>query len=124
MEIFNMRYSDLKPGDKVILHTSDTRYEDEIKVVKSVGLKWVKLEDFYKNVKFSVLDGKANDALPGYEILIPKSSEEQAWEKTYSYLIREVAPRYLKTLSLSKLEHLQRRWTKKILDNDDNNSTI
>ena len=119
-----MKHSELKPGDKVILHTSDTRYEDEIKIVKSVGPKWIKLEDFYRSVKFSVLDGRANDALPGYEILIPKSPEEQIWEKTYSYLIREVAPRYLKTLSLSKLEHLQRRWTNKILNKDENNSTV
>lgn len=119
-----MRYSELKPGDKIILHTSDTRYEDQIMIVKSVGSKWIKLEDFYRSVKFSVLDGMANDALPGYQILIPKSSEEQAWEKIYSYLTREVAPRYLKTLPLSKLEHLQKRWTKKILDNDENNSTV
>jgi hypothetical protein len=111
-----MKYSELKPGDKVILHTEDTRYEDEIKVVKGVGPKWVKLEDFYRSVKFSVLDGRANDALPGYEILIPQSSEEQAWEETYSYLIREVVPRYLNTLSLNKLKHLQKRWTNKILN--------
>jgi len=111
-----MKYSELKPGDKVILHTSDTRYEDEIKFVKSVGPKWIKLEDFYRSVKFSVLDGRANDALPGYEILIPQSSEEQAWEKTYAYLIGEVVPRYLKTLSLTKLKHLQKRWTNKVLD--------
>lgn len=114
-----MKYSELKPGDTVILHTSDTRYEDEIKIVKSVGPKWIKLENFYHNVKFSVLDGIANDAMPGYGILIPKSSEEQAWEKTYSYLVSEVVPRYLKTLSLNKLKHLQRRWTNKILDNDE-----
>jgi len=119
-----MKYSELKPGDKVILHTSDTRHEDEIHIVKSVGPKWIKLENFYRSVKFSVLDGRANDAMPGYEILIPQSSEEQAWEKTYSYLIREVAPRYLKTLSLEKLEYLQRRWTRKIIDNDENNSTV
>lgn len=119
-----MKYSELKSGDKVILHTSDTRYEDEIYVVKSVGPKWIKLEDFYRSVKFSVLNGRANDALPGYEILIPQSSEEQAWEKTYSYLLREVVPRYLKTLPLNKLEHLQRRWTRKILDKDENNSTV
>lgn len=119
-----MKYSELKPGDTVILHTSDTRYEDEIRFVKSVGPKWIKLKDFYSTVKFSVLDGSANDALPGYHILIPQSSEEQAWEKTYSYLIREVAPRYLKTLSLSKLEHLQKRWTNKILSEDENNPTI
>lgn len=119
-----MKYSELKPGDKVILHTSDTRHEDEIQFVKSVGPKWVTLENFYRSVKFSILDGRANDALPGYEILIPQSSEEQAWEKTYSYLIREVAPRYLKILSLEKLKHLERRWTKKILDNDENNSAV
>ena len=119
-----MKYSELKPGDKVILHTSDTRHEDEIHIVKSVGPKWIKLENFYRKVKFSVLDGKANDEMPGYYILIPQSSEEQALEKTYSYLIREVAPRYLKTLSLEKLEYLQRRWTRKIIDNDENNPTV
>ena len=119
-----MKYSELKPGDKVILHTSDTRYEDQIMVVKCVGPKWIQLKDFYKSVKFSVLDGRSNDALPGYEILIPKSSEEQAWEETYSYLVMEVVPRYLKTLSLNKLKHLQRRWTNKILDKDENNSTV
>ena len=58
------------------------------------------------------------------EIFNMKYSEEQAWEKTYSYLIREVAPRYLKILSLEKLKHLERRWTNKILDNDENNSTV
>jgi len=55
------------------------------------------------------------------EIFNMKYSEEQAWEKTYSYLVREVVPRYLKTLSLNKLEHLQRRWTNKILDKDEDN---
>ena len=112
-----MKYSDLKPGDEVILHTSDTRYGDEIKFVKSVGPKWIKLENFYRYVKFSVVDGQANDAMPGYEILIPSQtfSQEPDWETTYSYLIREVAPRYLKTLPLDKLKHLQRRWTNKIL---------
>lgn len=111
-----MKYSELRPVDEVILHTSDTRYKDETYIVKSVGPKWIKLESFYRYVKFSVVDGQANDAMLGYEILIPQSSEEQAWEKTYSYLIREVVPRYLKTLSLNKLKHLQKRWTNKILN--------
>ena len=112
-----MKYSDLKPGDEVILHTSDTRYKDETYIVKSVGPKWIKLENFYRYVKFSVVDGQANDAMPGYEILIPSQtfSQEPDWETTYSYLIREVVSRYLKTLPLEKLKHLQRRWTNKIL---------
>ena len=111
-----MKYSELKPGDKVILHTSDTRYGDEIKFVKSVGPKWIKLENFYRKVKFSVLDGTANDEMPGYEILIPQTSEEQEFNRVLNYLVEEVAPRYLNTLPLEKLKHLQRRWTNKILD--------
>lgn len=111
-----MKYSELKPGDQVILHTSDTRYEDEIKIIKSVGPKWIRLDNYYSSVKFSVLDGRSNDALPGYEILIPQSPEEQEFDEIYSYLIREVVPRYLKTLTLSKLKHLKRRWTSKILN--------
>jgi hypothetical protein len=111
-----MKYSELKPGDKVILHTSDTRYEDEIHIVKSVGPKWIKLENFYRKVKFSVLDGRANDEMPGYEILVPQTSEEQEFNRVLNYLVEEVAPRYLNTLPLEKLKHLQRRWTNKILD--------
>jgi len=119
-----MIFKDLKPGDKVILHTGDSRYKDEIKIIKSVGHKWIKLEFDYPKVKYSVLDGQANDERPGYSILIPKTGEEEAWEETYSYLIREVVPRYLKTLSIDKLKYLQRRWTNKILKNDENNSTV
>lgn len=118
------KLSDLKVGDLVILHTDDTRYEDREMFIKSIGPKWIILDEYYRGVKFSVKDGTSNDKLPGYHIFIPQSPEEQAWEKTYSYLIMEVAPRYLKTLSLDKLRYLERRWTKKILENDENNSTI
>ena len=119
-----MIFKDLKPGDKVILHTEDTRHKDEVKIVKSIGPKWIKLEFDYPRAKYSVLDGQGNDEVPGYSILIPKTEEEEIWDETYSYLIREVVPKYLKTLSLDKLKHLQRRWTNKILDNDENNSTV
>lgn len=109
------KLSDLKPGDMVILHTEDTRVPDEEKFVKSIGPKWIKLENDYPRVKYSTLDGIANDQMPGYSILIPKSEEEKEWYDTFNYLVEQVVPRYLETLSLEKLKHLQRRWTGKIL---------
>lgn len=118
------KYSDLKPGDMVILHTEDTRYEDKEKFVKSVGPKWITLEFDYPRVKYSVLDGRANDQLPGYSILIPKSELEKEWYDTFNYLVDQVVPRYLETLSLNKLKHLQKRWTHKILEHNENNPTV
>lgn len=115
---------ELKPGDMVILHTGDTRYEDEEKFVKSVGPKWITLEHDYPRVKYSILDGMANDLRPGYMIFIPKSELEEEWYNTFNYLLGSVVPRYLETLSLSKLKHLQKRWTNKILDKDEDNSTV
>ena len=118
-----MKYSDLKPGDKVILHTFDTRYPDEVKIVKSVGPKWIKLNADYIKAKYSVIDGRANDERPGYEIIIPNEVDKD-WEDAYNYMVTQVAPRYLKTLPLDKLRHLQRRWTHKILEYDENNPTV
>ena len=115
---------ELKPGDMVILHTDDSRYPDEEKFIKSIGSKWIQLEFDYPGVKYSVIDGQANDKMPGYRILIPKTPLQEEWYNTFHYLLDDVVPRYLVTLSLSKLKHLEKRWTKKILDNDENNPTI
>jgi len=40
------------------------------------------------------------------------------------YLLDQVLPRYLSTLSDDKLKYLQRRWTLKVLEYDENNSTV
>lgn len=45
-------------------------------------------------------------------------------EDRIRYLLEQVLPRYLDTLPTNKLKHLQRRWTNKILKNDENNSTV
>lgn len=115
------KLSDLQVGDMVILCTNDTRYEDEKKFIKSKGPKWITLEGDYRKAKYSVEDGIANDEHPGYYIKIPKTEYEQEWDNIFNYLCKEVVPRYLETLSLNKLKHLQKRWTNKVLDKDENN---
>lgn len=118
------KLADLQVGDMVILCTLDTRYEDEMKFIKTKGPKWITLENDYYGVKYSVKDGIANDKMPGYFIKVPKTEYEKEWYDTVNYLIEQVAPRYFDTLNLDKLKHLQRRWTKKILEYDENNSTV
>ena len=117
------RLSDLHIGDMVMLCTSDTRYEDEKKFIKSIGPKWITLENDYRKVKYSVEDGMANNERPGYYIKIPKTDYEKEWDQTFNYLVEQVAPRYLEILDLDKLKHIQRRWTKKILENDGKNNS-
>ena len=117
--------SDLQSGDVVLLCTNDTRYPDKRMYVKGVGRKWIFLEDDYPRAKYSIETGCCNDERPGYYIKIIPREEEVEFDRTVCYLIEEVLPRYLYTLDLSKLKYLQRRWTKKILDNDGkNNSTV
>jgi len=118
------KLADLQVGDMVILCTADTRYEDEKKFIKTKGPKWITLENDYHRVKYSVKDGIANDERPGFYIKVPETEYEKEWYATVNYLIEHVAPKYLYTLDLDKLKHLQRRWTNKILEYDENNSTV
>ena len=111
--------SDLQVGDMVILCTADTRYEDEKKFIKTKGPKWITLESDYHGVKYHVKSGVANDKRPGFYIKVPETEYEKEWYSIANYLIEEVAPRYLYTLDLDKLKHLQRRWTNKILEYDE-----
>lgn len=117
-------FNDLKPGDLVILHTDDSRYPDEEKFIKSIGSKWIKLEFDYPGVKYSVIDGQANDKMPGYRILIPKTPLQEEWYSIFHYLLEDILPKYLETLPLSKLKHLEKRWVKKLNNNHENNPTI
>lgn len=114
------KLSDLQVGDMVLLCTLDTGYKDEKKFIKTKGPKWITLESDYRGVKYSVEDGIANDERPGFYIKVPETEYEKEWYSTFNYLCEQVVPRYLETLDLEKLNHLKRRWTKKIIQHDHN----